>query len=180
MKPPSPTQPPPLTPKRVQEWCRANNLTQPRLENVLRVRDQLLRLCRDRRYPVESCANNFLPLRKAICYGLFQNACRYDPELKCYRLVHSWMACPASNDPAQPGGSSGAPMTVKIHPSSCLARAGAVVPSFVFTDLVQTSGTYAKEVCPVEREWVQELARKCSSNGGGGNGQKKEKRGGDE
>lgn len=126
-----------------RDWCRSNGLIASRMENVVRVREQLRQTCRDRKYALESCANNFLPLRKAICYGLFQNACRYDPSTGGYEFL-----C---------GVKSSGRVVVKIHPSSCMARTGTVLPMFVFTDLVQTSGTYAREVCPVEKEWVEEL-----------------------
>uniref|UniRef100_A0A915CLW2 DEAD-box helicase OB fold domain-containing protein n=1 Tax=Ditylenchus dipsaci TaxID=166011 RepID=A0A915CLW2_9BILA len=104
----------------LKEWCSTNGLNPRRLENV------------------SNCGADFTPLRKAICQGLFINACVYDVSTATYRLERKMN------------------VGVKIHPSSCLARRSAIA-AFVFTDLVQTTDMYARDVCLVDPDWLKTI-----------------------
>lgn len=65
------------------------------------------------------------------------NACVYDVSTAMYKLEKKTA------------------ITVKIHPSSCLSRR--TVPAFVFTDLVQTSDTFARDICMIDPDWISDI-----------------------
>jgi HrpA-like RNA helicase len=90
--------------------------------------------------------------RRALCHGLFMNACEYDPSVDGYKLLDSTLK-------------------VKIHPSSCMSMSK---PSaIVFTDLVMTAQLYARsaaifskrqlhilrfrDVTVVDSDWVRDI-----------------------
>ncbi|KAI1712248.1 helicase associated domain (HA2) domain-containing protein [Ditylenchus destructor] len=121
-------------------WCATNGLHCRRLANIHRVRTQLHELCKDRGLKLGSCSADFTPLRKAVCAGLFMNACIFDMSTNSFRLERKTNT-----------------IQVKIHPSSCLARRK--LSAFVFTDLVMTSDVFARDVTLIDPEWLNEFKK---------------------
>ena len=75
-------------------------------------------------------------VRKAICAGFFNNACKRDPQ-EGYKILR---------DDQQ----------VFIHPSSSLNQR---FPEYVvYHELVQTTREYIRQVCAIEAQWLPEVA----------------------
>ncbi|MFH4979026.1 hypothetical protein AB6A40_005735 [Gnathostoma spinigerum] len=126
--------------KSKREWCSANFLNERVLDTIFKIRKQLREICKKNNLTLQSCGMERIKLRKAMCEGLFMNACEYDRTNDCYNLIGS------------------AKMRIKIHPSSCLSRSR---PSaFIFTDLVRTSDLYARDITVIDDQWVKEVLMK--------------------
>ena len=119
------------------EWC-ADNFVQFRtLRRAQEIRKQLVGILEKFKLPVRSAKRDNGRVRKAICAGFFNNACKRDAMKEGYSVLR---------DEQQ----------VFIHPSSALARK---FPDFVvYHELVQTSKEYMRNVCLIEPQWLVEVA----------------------
>jgi ATP-dependent RNA helicase DHX8/PRP22 len=121
-------------------WCAENYLIDRNLRRAMDVRKQLIGILEKFKLPVMSAGYEYMRIRKAICAGYFNNACKRDT-----------------------GGESGGgykimrdEQIVFVHPSSVLYQKS---PQFViYHELVQTSKEYMRNVCTIEPHWLPELA----------------------
>uniref|UniRef100_F1KYM5 RNA helicase n=1 Tax=Ascaris suum TaxID=6253 RepID=F1KYM5_ASCSU len=123
--------------KKVKEWCAANFVHERVINTAFKIRRQLRDICSKNTMNLHSCGSDLTKLRRAMCAGLFMNACEYDKSSDGYHLVAS------------------SSLSIKIHPSSCLARSQPT--AFIFSDLVRTSQLYARDITVVDIDWVKEL-----------------------
>ncbi|GMH44162.1 hypothetical protein BSKO_12096 [Bryopsis sp. KO-2023] len=131
------------------KWCEEHFLNRRSMSKALEIHEQLEEYCENLSLAVESCGSDFTPVRRALLCGLFPHAARRQPDLT-YKLVRS----------AQ---------RVTIHPSSVLASQKP--ECIIFSSMVQTSKVYAREVTPIDDEWLTELVPRCfttSAVAGGG------------
>ncbi|VDK73314.1 unnamed protein product [Litomosoides sigmodontis] len=119
--------------KKLEEWCEANHVHHRLLNTVFKIRKQLRDICSKNSMIFRSCGTDTDKLRKALCQGLFMNACAYERLHDRYSLLIS------------PG------TLLKIHPSSCLSRSRPT--AFIFTDLVRTNELYARR-----QKWENDTA----------------------
>lgn len=131
------------TAKKDKNFFREFGLIENSIETVILIRKQLIKLCHNKKLPVKSCGSEFTSLRQAICKGLFQNACIYDSSSKNYVFAKDRK------------------IVVRIHPSSCLKNQ--TMPAFVFSELIKTNEIYARDICPIELDWIKESQEICST-----------------
>ncbi|CAK5072991.1 unnamed protein product [Meloidogyne enterolobii] len=93
-----------------------------------------------RKQLIKLCHNKKLPVRSC---GLFQNACIYDSSSRNYVFAKDRK------------------IVVRIHPSSCLKNQ--TMPAFVFSELIKTNEIYARDICPIELDWIKESQEICST-----------------
>ncbi|XP_030838003.1 ATP-dependent RNA helicase DHX33 [Strongylocentrotus purpuratus] len=122
--------------KNKKEWCRENYINHRNLKHAMEVRKQLRDLCVRANLTLQSCGHDFTAIRKCLIQGLFM----YSAELQC---DGSYLTLDRKQ-------------TVSIHPSSCLFQCK---PSYLlYSELVQTSKCYMRNVCVVDAEWLYETA----------------------
>ncbi|TKR80545.1 hypothetical protein L596_014603 [Steinernema carpocapsae] len=124
----------------LKRWCNDNGFIERNLDTIFKIRKQLNELCCKSNMKLESCGAQRDKLRMAIAEGLYMNACEYDRSIDKYRLIR------------KPS------VTLKIHPSSCIARSRPTV--FVFSDLLRTKDLFAKDVTLVDRDFLEKLIEK--------------------
>merc|ERR1711865_641793 len=82
-------------------WCFENFIQSRSMKRAQDVRKQLIGLCNRFSLEMKSCGTDYNKLRKCICAGFFNHACKRDPQEEGYKTL-------ADNQ------------TVYIHPSSSL------------------------------------------------------------
>eukprot|EP00659_Diplonema_papillatum_P006179 gene6179-9459_t len=78
-------------------------------------------------------------IRKAFCYGFFQNVAQYDADRKSYVTIE-------------------ARQEVGVHPTSCLFRSRAHPALLVYNELVLTKKRYMRNCVAVEEQWLIDAA----------------------
>ena len=121
---------------RSNPWCIDNYIQGRQMRRASDVRTQLVDIMKRHRHQVVSCGNNTLPVRKALCSGLFKNSARKDPQEGYKTLVE------------------GTP--VSLHPSSALF--GKPVEHVIYGQIVLTSKEYMHNVTAIEPKWLVEAA----------------------
>jgi len=117
-------------------WCKDNYVHQRTLKRAMEIRNQLVKILQQFHLPIVSARGDMGRVRKAICAGYFNNACKRDPQ-EGYKILR---------DDQQ----------VFIHPSSALNQR---FPEYVvYHELVQTSREYIRQVCAIEAHWLPEVA----------------------
>ncbi|KAL7073813.1 hypothetical protein ACQ4LE_007589 [Meloidogyne hapla] len=127
--------------KKDKTFFQSIGLIENSMEVVILIRKQLIKICQNKKLSIRSCGSEFIYLRQAICKGLFQNACIYDQSSKNYILVKDRKT------------------VVRIHPSSCLKNQK--MTAFVFSELIKTNEIYARDICPIELDWIKESQEIC-------------------
>lgn len=130
-------------------WASEHYIQQRSLKRAREVREQLIRLCDRVEVEVKSLednddvSKNIEPIMKSIAAGFFTNAARLGKHGDAYKSV-------AVNQ------------SVHIHPSSVLTIRR---PHWViYNELVLTSKEFMRNVMPIKREWIYELAPQFSKN----------------
>jgi len=117
-------------------WCYENFLQARTLRRCQDVRKQLITHLDRYQMQITSCGNDYNIVRKAICAGYFNNACRRD-QMEGYRQL---------SDGTQ----------VFLHPSSALYQRS---PEWlIYHELVLTTKEYCRECCTLDPHWLPELA----------------------
>ena len=117
-------------------WCKDNFVHQRTLKRAMEIRKQLVGILEGFHLPIISARGDMARVRKAICAGFFNNACKRDPQ-EGYKILR---------DDQQ----------VFIHPSSSLNQR---FPEYVvYHELVQTTREYIRQVCAIEAQWLPEVA----------------------
>jgi ATP-dependent RNA helicase DHX8/PRP22 len=117
-------------------WCYEMFLQARTLRRAQDVRKQLITNLDRYKLPVKSAGNDYNAVRKAICAGYFNHACRRD-QTEGYRTLTEHQ-------------------NVFLHPSSSLYQRN---PEFmVYHELVLTTREYVRECCTLEPQWLPELA----------------------
>jgi pre-mRNA-splicing factor ATP-dependent RNA helicase DHX16 len=121
-----------------QMWARENYLQARVLTRVRDVREQLVRLADRVDVPESSAGSDHIAIRKCLTSAFFLNTARLQRDGQSYRTLSS----------------SG--LTVYIHPSSCLIEKR---PRWcIFASLQATSKEWMMGICPIESEWLVEVA----------------------
>ncbi|CAF2240245.1 unnamed protein product [Rotaria magnacalcarata] len=120
--------------KKTKEWCQMNKINRRNLLRACAIRKQLRRICVELQLDIKSCGTKFSPVRQALAHGLFMNVAEYFKE-NDYRTINDRHI-------------------VKIHPSSVLF--GAKPSLVVFTELIQTTKRFIRDITVVEPEWLLE------------------------
>lgn len=114
-------------------WCSANFLNSKNLRKASKIRAQLRGITEKAKISSSVHGMGTTALRKAWCEGMFMNAVEMLPDGSYVTLDSR--------------------TTVFLHPSSALFNSK---PScLVYNELVQTTKTYVRELCLVEKEWVE-------------------------
>ncbi|XP_067124062.1 ATP-dependent RNA helicase DHX33 [Centruroides vittatus] len=122
-----------------KQWCHENRLNQRNLKSASAIRKQLAQICRKANMPFISAGQNTKIVRKCLTYGLFMNVAELQTE-GGYLSVDT---------PRQP---------VAIHPSSCIFG---MKPTYImYTELVETSKCYMRNVSIVDPEWLVQASPK--------------------
>ncbi|CAD7954651.1 unnamed protein product [Amoebophrya sp. A25] len=118
-------------------WCFENFVQVRSLKRAQEVRKQLIGILDRYQLEIKSCGADYNRLRKTICAGYFNHACKRDPKAEGYKTL-------LDNQ------------TVHVHPSSSLYQKA---PEWiVYHELVLTTKEYLREVCTIEPHWLPELA----------------------
>uniref|UniRef100_A0A3Q2GNN9 RNA helicase n=1 Tax=Cyprinodon variegatus TaxID=28743 RepID=A0A3Q2GNN9_CYPVA len=131
---------------RPSAWCKENWIHWRALKSAFSVETQLreilLRLQQVQDFPTESFDGNKSELlRRCLCSGYFTNVARRSVgKVFCTMDGHGSM--------------------VHVHPSSSLFEQEAELNWVIFHDVLVTSKTYIRTVCPIRYEWVKDLLPK--------------------
>ncbi|CAF1614124.1 unnamed protein product [Adineta ricciae] len=120
--------------KKNKEWCQANKINRRNLLRACAIRKQLRRICIELQLNIKSCGTKYQLVRQALAQGLFMNVAEYFKE-NDYRTINDRHV-------------------VKIHPSSVLF--GAKPSLVVFTELIQTTKRFIRDITVVEPGWLIE------------------------
>ncbi|GAV06312.1 hypothetical protein RvY_16326 [Ramazzottius varieornatus] len=119
-------------------WCQTNFLNKRNIVVAFKILKQLREIMQKEGIKLVSCAPGTTAVRKALCEGLFMNTAEMLPDGSYVTL-----------DTKKP---------VFIHPSSFLFK---TKPScVVYNELVQTTKTYIRDLCLVDKEWVDAVGKK--------------------
>ncbi|KAG2496731.1 hypothetical protein HYH03_005143 [Edaphochlamys debaryana] len=123
------------------QWCSDNFVNIRALRKAEDIHTQLLRFLGPPSppglgLPLRSCGDDPTPLRRALAAGLFPHAARLQPD-GSYRVLATGRQ-------------------VFLHPSSVLLDRKP--PALVFSELMHTTKTYARDATAVEPRWLPELA----------------------
>ncbi|XP_078605493.1 ATP-dependent RNA helicase DHX33-like [Branchiostoma floridae x Branchiostoma japonicum] len=119
-----------------RQWCQENFVNSRNVSNAMDIRGQLRDLCQRLQIPLESAGQDTAVIRTCLAKGLFMNAAELQRGGE-YITVET----------RQP---------VAIHPSSCLFQCK---PAYViFSELVQTTKCYMRDLSVVDQRWLQEAA----------------------
>ncbi|XP_055333360.1 ATP-dependent RNA helicase DHX33-like [Paramacrobiotus metropolitanus] len=123
--------------KQAQMWCHANYLNRKNLIKAEQIRKQLVEVLNRQEIPMVSCGLSTTAVRKALCEGMFMCAAERQPDGTYLTLDTK--------------------RTVALHPSSSLfkTRPGCVV----YNELVQTTKTFIRDLCLVERDWLDNVGK---------------------
>ncbi|CAD7946283.1 unnamed protein product [Amoebophrya sp. A120] len=118
-------------------WCFENFVQVRSLKRAQEVRKQLIGILDRYQLEIQSCGTDYNRLRKTICAGYFNHACKRDAKEDGYKTL-------LDNQ------------VVHIHPSSSLYQKA---PEWiVYHELVLTTKEYLREVSTIEPHWLPELA----------------------
>lgn len=118
-------------------WCHDHYINMKNILYAREVRQQLSEICKRCNIPVSSCGGNMDQVRKCLLAGLFTNVAELQPRERHYITM----------DKRQ---------QVVIHPSSVLHGQW---PGYVmFTEVVQTTKCYLRNLTTIEVEWLHEVA----------------------
>jgi pre-mRNA-splicing factor ATP-dependent RNA helicase DHX16 len=119
-------------------WCKENFVQYRSLNRIRDVRDQLFKLVDRVEIAHSSCGvQDHVKILKSFCSGFFANAAILNKDGMSYRSLR--------------GG-----LSIHIHPSSCLSKTR---PKLIcYAELVLTSKEWARNVAPIEADWLVEVA----------------------
>jgi pre-mRNA-splicing factor ATP-dependent RNA helicase DHX16 len=119
-------------------WCKENFIQYRSLNRIRDVRDQLHKLCDRVEIAPSSCGiQDHVKILKSFCAGFFANAAVLNKDGMSYRSLR--------------GG-----LSIHIHPSSCLSKTRPKL--IIYAELVLTSKEWARNVAPIEPDWLVEAA----------------------
>lgn len=127
-----------------REWCNDHCIHWRAVKTAQSVCDQLstildkqnVQMEKDEKIMSDSMSQR---TRQALCYGLFGNVARTVPGRRSYRTM------------------DGHGTIAYIHPSSVLFGADSTPEWVVYHELVDTSKTYMRTLCPIKYAWVKDL-----------------------
>ncbi|RWS29246.1 putative ATP-dependent RNA helicase DHX33-like protein, partial [Leptotrombidium deliense] len=119
------------------QWANDNFISHREMKTALQVRQQLSSLFQKQGLNKQSCGNNTEAVRKCLAVGLFKNIAVLQKD-GFYKTIHSQKE-------------------VYIHPSSCLFNSKPEV--VIYTDLIQTTKCYMKNVSVIDLGWVNQEIR---------------------
>lgn len=116
-------------------WCFENSLIARNLLYAKEIRAQLSDICDKCNIPMSSCGTDTDQVRKCLLTGLFGNTAERQRDKKYITLLSR--------------------QTAYLHPSS---NQLSQQPQFViYSEIVQTSKTYLRQITPIEPEWLTEV-----------------------
>lgn len=121
-------------------WCKEVFVQYRSLQRARLVREQIEQLCERVDIPMSSVgASDPVPILKALLAGYFSHTATLSRDGMHYRTLKN-------------------NMTVKIHPSSCLAGEDKRPKVVMYHEVVQTSADWMRQVAPIEPTWLGEVA----------------------
>ncbi|XP_064595084.1 ATP-dependent RNA helicase DHX33-like [Liolophura sinensis] len=119
-----------------KQWCHDNFINMRNMKTAMSVRKQLREISVRLELPLQSCGLDTTSIRKCLSMGLFLNSAELQKEGEYCTLTNR--------------------KTVAIHPSSALFRCK---PAYViFSELLQTSKCYMRDLCVIDPDWLHEAA----------------------
>lgn len=118
-------------------WCHDHYINMKNMLYAREVRDQLAEICKRCHISISSCGGNMDQVRKCLLAGLFTHVAELQPRERHYITL----------DKRQ---------QVVIHPSSVLH--GQWPAHVMFTEVIQTTKCYLRNVTTIEVEWLHEVA----------------------
>ena len=106
------------------DWCARHFVHAKALKKVREVREQLLEICKQHKFAVQSCGNDWDVVRRCVCSAYFDNAARMK-SMGEYLNMRTGMPC-------------------HMHPSSALYGMGVQPDYVVYHELVLTSKASAR------------------------------------
>ena len=125
----------------LRQWCREHCVHMRGIKTAQSIREQLSSILARQRVDVDRDISSPLGqrVRQALCYGLFCNTARVSPNRRSFRTM------------------DGHCTSAYIHPGSALFGSEDSLDWIVYFELVETTKTYMRTVCPIRYSWVQEL-----------------------
>ncbi|KAI0240506.1 ATP-dependent RNA helicase DHX33 [Lamellibrachia satsuma] len=122
-----------------KQWCFENYINGRNLKMAADVRKQLHEISCRLQLPSNSCGRDTTPIRKCLTAGLFMNSAELQKEGKYATLITR--------------------KAVAIHPSSSLFMCKPAC--VIYTNLVQTTKCYMRDVCVIDPDWLNDAAPRC-------------------
>lgn len=124
-----------------KQWCIEHNIQYKSMIKTEQIRTQLLRICNKLSLPILSCRENIDHVRRCLLTGLCQHVARLQ-----------------SNGVYQTLGSK--PISCYLHPSSVLIDQRPKPDTVIFTELLETTKLYLRDVTTINPAWLTELLPK--------------------
>lgn len=125
-----------------RQWCKEHCLHFRGIKTAQSIHEQLSAILTRQKVSQDKDQNS-LPLshrvRQSLCYGLFCNTARLSPNRHSFRTM------------------DGHCTSAYVHPSSTLFGVEKSLDWVVYFELVETTKTYMRTLCPVRYAWVQDL-----------------------
>lgn len=132
----------PRTGKQSSRWCTRHRLNFKALSRAASIRSQLARyLVRFSIDPMTTCNGNVTPVLRCLVAAYFKNAARK-------RGDGQWVSARNADDRT----------VLHIHPSSVLFNREPSSDWVVYSEVVQTTKTFIRDITVIERNWLPELA----------------------
>ncbi|RDD47573.1 putative ATP-dependent RNA helicase DHX33 [Trichoplax sp. H2] len=119
-----------------KDWCYQNFINIRAMKSAIAIRQQLCQICQTIGIPLVSCNHDTSLVRRCLLAGLFLNTAELQTDSGYLTIANH--------------------LPVAIHPTSCLF--GAKPAYVVYTDLVQTTKCYMRDLSLIEPEWLSEMA----------------------
>ncbi len=127
--------------RNLRQWCKEHCIHMRGIKTAQSICDQLKSILARQKIDIEKDLS--VPLgqrvRQSLCYGLFCNTARISANRRSFRTM------------------DGHCTSAYIHPGSTLFGSESSLDWIVYFELVETSKTYMRTVCPIRYPWVQDL-----------------------
>ncbi|XP_064394923.1 probable ATP-dependent RNA helicase DHX40 [Halichondria panicea] len=125
----------------LREWCKEHCVHMRGIKTARSICDQLDSILTRQKVNIDKDLT--IPLgqraRQALCYGLFCNTARVSGNRRSFRTM------------------DGHCTSAYIHPGSSLFGSEESLDWIVYFELVETTKTYMRTICPIRYQWVQDL-----------------------
>lgn len=128
--------------RNTRQWCKENCVHSRGIKTAQSICEQLSSILsrqeikQDKDIDSSSVSHR---VRQSLCYGLFCNAARVSPNRRSFRTM------------------DGHCTSAYIHPGSTLFGSEDSLDWVVYFELVETTKTYMRTLCPIRYSWVQDL-----------------------
>ncbi|KAL1513446.1 hypothetical protein ABEB36_002857 [Hypothenemus hampei] len=120
----------------VKNWCQEHFINMRNILYVREVKNQLKEICKKCDIPASSCGGDIDQLRKCLLAGLYMNVAELHKDRQYITLDKRQLT--------------------QIHPSSVVH--GQLPHYVIFTEVVQTTKCYLRDLTTLEGDWLNEIA----------------------